>query len=320
MPMKFRTELHCKPLPHPITHHDRIVTLGSCFANEVGGWLRDHKFRVVSNPTGPLFNPCSIFGLIERALDRRPYTTDELACNTVGEYILYDHSTAFSTTNSAALLSQANQQQEAIHEALTKADHLLLTFGTAWIYRLRSTGEIVANCHKQPTHFFDRERLGVEQIVEGFKRIAERIGNKQIILTVSPIRHLGDGLEGNAVSKSILRLAAELCAEQCAKAHYFPSYELLLDDLRDYRFYGDDLCHPAPQAIAYICEHFAEAAFTPATRTLNKEIERFLSFANHRPRQSHSEAYRKATEEIIAQMEATKIDFSTEIAMLKARL
>lgn len=318
--MKFRTELRCKPLPRPITHHDRIVTLGSCFADEVGGWLREHKFRVLSNPTGPLFNPCSIFGLIERALDRKPYTADELARNTAGEYILYDHSTTFSSADSEALLNQANELQEVIREALTQADHLVLTFGTAWIYRLRTSGEIVANCHKQPTHCFDRERLGVEQIVEGFNRIADRIGDKQIILTVSPIRHLGDGLEGNAVSKSILRVAAELCAEHHATVHYFPAYELLLDDLRDYRFYADDLCHPASQAIAYICEHFAEAAFSPATRTLNKEIERLILFAKHRPRESHSEAYRKAAEEVIAQMEATKIDFSTEIALLKARM
>ena len=318
--MKFRTELSCRALPRPIDHTEQIITLGSCFADEVGRYLSHHKFCVVSNPMGPLFNPFSICSLIERTLDKRPYTEADVAQNSEGQYILFDHSTAYSSPNAEQLIAEANERQKLLHEALLKADHLLLTFGTAWVYRHIERNHIVANCHKLPQRLFARERLHVESIVERIVAIAERLPHTQVVVTVSPIRHLGDGLEGNAVSKSILRLAADECVARCERVHYFPSYELLVDDLRDYRFYADDLCHPSAQAVRYICERFAEAAFTPETRSLNEEVERLTAFVAHRPHNPHSELYHRSVADMIDRMERSKIDFSTEITALKARL
>lgn len=182
----------------------------------------------------------------------------------------------------------------------------------------------MANCHKQPHDLFRRERLTVNQIVEPWAEFAKQHPDKQFILTVSPIRHLGDGLEGNAVSKSILRLAVEQLAEQLPNVRYFPAYELLLDDLRDYRFYADDLCHPSRQAVEYIYEKFAEAAFTPETLELRGRLRALTAFAAHRPFDPSKEQYRneclRHIERMEAEEQANNLDFSAEIALLKGRL
>lgn len=322
--MKFRTELKITPFERAISYQDRLLAIGSCFADEVGQRLSADKFRITCNPLGTLFNPLSILGLLERATADRLFTAEEVQQHPSGDSFLFGLPTRFTATESGELLLTANKALRQTRTCFEEADHLIVTFGTAYIYRLAATGEVVANCHKQPHDLFRRERLTVNQIVEPWAEFAKRYPDKQFILTVSPIRHLGDGLEGNAVSKSILRLAVDQLVEQLPNAHYFPAYELLLDDLRDYRFYADDLCHPSRQAVEYIYEKFSEAAFTPETLELQGRLRALTAFAAHRPFDPSKEQYRSECRRHIERMEAEEqannLDFSAEIALLKGRL
>lgn len=322
--MKFRTELKIAPFPRPIGYRDSILSIGSCFADEVGQRLSADKFRATCNPLGTLFNPLSILGLMERATADRLFTAEEVQQHPSGGAFLFGLPTRFTASESGELLLTANKALRQTRTCFEEADHLLVTFGTAYIYRLAATGEVVVNCHKQPHDLFRRERLTVNQIVEPWAEFIKQHPNKQFILTVSPIRHLGDGLEGNAVSKSILRLAVDQLVEQLPNAHYFPAYELLLDDLRDYRFYADDLCHPSRQAVEYIYEKFAEAAFTPETLELRGRLRALTAFAAHRPFDPSKEQYRneclRHIERMEAEEQANNLDFSAEIALLKGRL
>ncbi|MDR2894986.1 MAG: GSCFA domain-containing protein [Alistipes sp.] len=170
--------------------------------------------------------------------------------------------------------------------ALTAADYVLITFGTAWVYE--ENGRVVANCEKRPAHLFTRRRLGVAEITERFDGLMQgALRNKQAIFTVSPIRHLKDGFEENSLSKAVLRLAiADIVEKYPSRAHYFPAFETLTDDLRDYRFYGPDLAHPSAEAVEYIWEKFAAAAFEPETRDLLPQIEKILRATEHRPFES----------------------------------
>lgn len=322
--MKFRTELKIAPFPRPIGYRDSILSIGSCFADEVGQRLSADKFRATCNSLGTLFNPLSILGLMERATADRLFTAEEVQQHPSGGAFLFGLPTRFTASESGELLLTANKALRQTRTCFEEADHLLVTFGTAYIYRLAATGEVVVNCHKQPHDLFRRERLTVNQIVEPWAEFIKQHPNKQFILTVSPIRHLGDGLEGNAVSKSVLRLAVDQLVEQLPNAHYFPAYELLLDDLRDYRFYADDLCHPSRQAVEYIYEKFAEAAFTPETLELQGRLRALTAFAAHRPFDPSKEQYRneclRHIERMEAEEQANNLDFSAEIALLKGRL
>lgn len=323
--MKFRTELKITSATRPIALTDRVVALGSCFATELIEAFSARNLHAEGNFMGPLFNPLSIAAAIRRAHEGRAFTLADLPRNEVGEYFSFEASTRFTDPSAERLAERLNAANEQLRTALEKADHLLLTFGTAWVYRLRTTGEVVANCHRQPAAQFYRERLSVSEIAGIWKPLLQGLlADKQVILTVSPIRHLGDGLEGNAVSKATLRLAIEELVTVCPNVLYFPAYELLLDDLRDYRFYADDLVHPSRQAVAYIWEKFVEMFFTAEDQRHLTRIERALAFCQHRPLNPASEPYRqgvRATLDELHMLEQTlKIDFSAQIEALESEL
>lgn len=312
--MKFRTEIQIAPLGVTIGHENRLLTLGSCFSEHIAGCLARAKFTLTANPTGILFNPLSIASAI-RSFGRR-VEAGELHQTGV-EWFHYDFHGSFSAPTAEQALEGMNAARQAGREALCGADRILLTFGTAWVFEHR--GEVVANCHKQPAAQFTRRRLSVAEIVAAYgKLLQNELAGKEIILTVSPVRHPGDGLEGNSVSKATLRLAVELLCEQHPNVHYFPSFEILIDDLRDYRFYADDMIHPSPQAIAYVWEKFSQAAFTPEAQRLLPEIEAIAAAANHRPRNPHSESHmdfcRRQTERIAA---LPALDFQQEAAYFR---
>ena len=324
--MKFRTEIAVAPLRRPIGYGERILTLGSCFADALRERLEEAKFRVGGNFAGPLFNPASIADALERAAAGTPYTLGELGRSADGNRFSFDTATRFDDPDADVVLARCNEALGRLREALSAADRLVITFGTAWVYRLADTGAVVANCHREPAARFRRERLAVAEIADRWSELLEGLlAGRQVILTVSPVRHLGDGLEGNAVSKAVLRLAAdELAARHPDRVHYFPAYEILTDDLRDYRFYADDLVHPSPRAVEYVWERFAEAAFDATTRERIETVRRLTAFCRHTPRHAGSEADRRACSERLAELErlqqAWKIDFSYEIARLKARI
>ena len=317
--MKFRTEILIPPLPARIGYENRILLSGSCFAAEIGRKLAEAKFRVTCNPTGTLFNPASVATSLRRAETGRPVVQEELRRSSDGCWFHYGTDTFFDAPDPSQVLTRINTALDKCREALAGSDRVIITFGTAWVYRLRETGAVVANCHKQPQALFERQRLTVAEIVgEWSELLATTLAGKAVILTVSPIRHLGDGLPGNAVSKATLRLAAEELSARFPNVCYFPAFELLTDDLRDYRFYADDLVHPSAQAVEYIWEKFAEAAFGEHTRETLAAVQEIVRAARHIPRQPQSDSYRAFCRRSLGRIEILekkeRIDFSAERA------
>lgn len=259
--MKFRTEI--EPLRcRPIEADDTIVLLGSCFADNMGAKLEQHGFDVVRNPLGPLFNPMSVAAAIERALNNRRFDSSDLT-ERDGMWHALDAAARYCSDDADALTAALNRDFSSLSKALDGPCTLFVTLGTAYVYRLIETNRVVANCHKFPSSDFARERLSIESITETWKPLLERLDKKEIrvVFTISPVRHVADGLHANNVSKSTLMLAVDSLGRE-----YFPAYEIVCDDLRDYRFYATDLKHPSDAAVDYIYEKFAEAYFSPATK------------------------------------------------------
>ena len=309
--MKFRTEIETSPLGVQIGYENRVLTLGSCFAAHIAEKLAGAKFRVTANPSGILFNPLSIAAAIRSYASPAAVTHEELGYDGDVWYHFGFHGD-FSAPTAEEALGRMNAARQAGAEALRTSDRVILTFGTAWVYERE--GEVVANCHRRPAAEFSRRRLSVGEIVGTFAELIEGpLAGKQIILTVSPVRHIGDTLAGNAVSKAALRLAAEELKQRFNCVEYFPAYEIVTDDLRDYRFYADDLVHPAPQAVAYIWEKFTATALTDRARNLLPEAEAISAAAAHRPRNPQGEAHRAFCRRQLERIAALpEMDFQSE--------
>ena len=263
----------------PIGADERIVLLGSCFADNMGRRLAEYGFDVVSNPLGPLFNPFSTAAIAERALDGRLFRTDDLT-RRGGTYHALFAAARYHGDDSALLTEAINSVFTPLCDAMNGACTLFVTFGTAYTYRLLETGDIVANCHKLHASEFSRERMSIEAITTLWRPLLKRLDERGIrtIFTVSPVRHVADGLHANNISKATLLMAVE-----SLEAEYFPAYEILCDDLRDYRYYASDMKHPSDSAIDYIYEKFAETYFSTATKeTARLRHADFLRSA-HRP-------------------------------------
>lgn len=287
--------------------------MGSCFAEHISGRLSGARFRITSNPSGILFNPLSLAATLESYAAPQEVVPEELGCRN-GLWFHYGFHGAFSDGSQKMALSKMNLARRAGASALREADRVILTFGTAWVYELRSTGEIVANCHKQPAELFRRRRLTVEEIVARYDDLqAGPLAGKQVILTVSPVRHLGDGLPDNFLSKATLRLAIDEICRRHADSAYFPAYEILTDDLRDYRFYADDLVHPSQQAQQYIWELFTAATLTEEARRKLPQVEALTTAAGHRPLHPESDEYRRFCRKQLEIIESLpEIDLSRE--------
>ncbi|MDE5912073.1 MAG: GSCFA domain-containing protein [Muribaculaceae bacterium] len=277
--MNFRTALQV-PTGTEITHRDRLLMLGSCFSTEVGARLLRDGFNTTVNPTGTLYNPMSVaktIGLLESCT---PILPGHLFENQ-GLWRSFDHHSSLSDPDRDKALEKINSAITAGHKALQEATHVFVTFGTAWVFELPEGG-IVCNCHKLPPRNFIRRRVTVNEIVGTWTPILRRHPDKHFTFTVSPIRHTADGLHGNQLSKSTLLLAVdELCAGGAAE--YFPAYEALIDDLRDYRFYAADMKHPSDVAVDYVYSLFASARFSQSTMTRAAEAARASRRAAHRP-------------------------------------
>ena len=289
--MKFRTEIEVAPWQQKIGYGDTIMCLGSCFATNIGERLAERKFGVCTNPTGILFNPASIAHSVERIKAKKLVTKDDLFFSD-GRWLSFDFHSSLSGATADEAAENINSQIASSNELLERANVLIITLGTAWAYRLQSSGEVVANCHKQPHSMFRRELLSVAEIVDSLERILSTT-TAHIVLTVSPIRHLGEGLADNSLSKALLRVAIEeFRLRHTERVTYFPSYEIMLDDLRDYRFYGDDLVHPTTMAVDYIAKRFFEAALSADAKQKMEEVTKIVNAANHRPQNPHSEQHR----------------------------
>jgi hypothetical protein len=295
--MNFFTHIeNGKPLAG-ISYQDSILLLGSCFAENIGRRLAEGKFRVDVNPFGVLFNPASVARAIRQLLHPAVVTEKELFFHE-GLYHSFDHHSSFSAVSATGCLHEINGRLQRSASHLQQTGRLLVTWGTAYVYRLRTTGQIVANCHKLPAQSFCRERLSVAQIVEEWEALLALLWRGQpelkAIFTVSPVRHWSDGAHENQLSKSILLLAVEeLQRRHPGQIMYFHAYELMMDELRDYRFYAEDLLHPSETAVQYIWERFTEMYLDDATQEILKQVNEIKKAMNHRPLNPHNESHKQ---------------------------
>ena len=311
--MKFRTEIRIRPFDPPIGHRTPILSLGSCFAETIASRLAEARFRVTANPTGVLFNPLSIARTLRRFAAGEEVRRCELHPSH-GLWFHYDFHGSFSGPSPETALQAMNVASQAGHAALLRSEYVMATFGTAWVYERTDTGDAVANCHRQPQALFRRRLLEPEEIAaEWSELLAGPLAGKRVVLTISPVRHLADGLEGNSLSKSVLRLAVERIAGAFPTVRYFPAYEILLDDLRDYRFYADDLVHPSQQAQQYIWELFTAATLTEEALRKLPQVEAVTTAAGHRPLHPESDEYRRFCRKQLEIIESLpEIDLSRE--------
>ena len=270
-----------------VSHEQPVVMLGSCFTDNVGGCLLGGGFPACVNPCGTLYNPASIASALLDILYERPYTRDDLFQHE-GLWHSWSHHSRFSGPDPDAVVEHINKSQAKASEALSKASALFITFGTSWIFRLTEEGRVVANCHKKPAALFQREMLNTQKVYGLWKKMLRELQARypalKTVFTVSPIRHLADGAHGNQASKSTLLLAIDQLTPGFADTSlYFPAYEIMMDDLRDYRFYAADMLHPSPVAIAYIYDKFCESFMTQATVMKALQAEREARRVAHRP-------------------------------------
>lgn len=317
--MQFRTPVHIEALEHPIDHRRKGLLLGSCFAEHIGQRMQQAKLPVTVNPFGILFNPASIASTLVRLQSAEAFTEADLLPS--GDlWVSLAHHGCFSSPDKAKTLERINRSVELGAKALEQADYLVLTLGTAWVYEYTATGEVAANCHKLPARAFRRRRMEAGEIVSGLeKALGPYLNNKQVIVTVSPVRHAGDGLVENQLSKATLIVAAARMTERHPDVVYFPAYEILMDELRDYRFYQPDMMHPSDVTIRYIWERFSETALSPESREVAERTGKLREAMEHRPLNPHSDAHRAFRANMRAEAERMQrsypeLDFSPETA------
>ena len=291
--MIFHTEVNIKPLSQTIAYGDGLLFLGSCFADEVGALCRGLGFKAMVNPFGVLYNPASIAQSVERLDSGDPFCHDDVVGVGEGQYCTFSHNTAFWNPSEEALLEQVNQNLVKAHAHFKDSKWVILSLGTSWVFRSKETQEVVSNCHKLPALRFERFFLSVEQSAQCLSEIVRQHPEKRFVFTVSPLRHLKDGLHENQLSKAALLLAVDEVCKMFDNAHYFPAYEILLDELRDYRFYKEDMVHPTEQAVRYIWERFTDFAVSPQEKLAMQAAAELKQMLQHRPLFPESEAYKR---------------------------
>lgn len=310
--MQFRTEINIPPLPFTISHGDRILPLGSCFSEHIAKLLDRTLFHVVPNPFGTSYNPVSLSEQIHRIRLGKSYQAEDLNHHD-GTYFSFSHYTAFSDPDPEPALHRMNEALRGAHESLPKTRLLMLTLGTAHAWKNRSLDKIVNNCHRVPGKEFDRVLLSVETITKQLGAALDSLTGEfpqlQVLLTVSPVRHLRDGAVANQRSKAILLVAAHELAKTFESVSYFPSYELMMDDLRDYRFYTEDMLHPTDQAVDYIWNKFSDSVISEASRKSMQSVAPIVRFLEHRPKNARSAAHRSNVERMkqLIQQEKSRI-------------
>lgn len=286
--MNFRTEYNGRRVSEPLDVSRPVVLLGSCFTTSIGERMRAGRWRAYPNPCGVLYNPMSIAMVLETALSENPESVfAESVVEREGRWVSWLTDSKVSGSSPEECVAMLTERFSDLKRCLAECSSVIITFGTSWIYELAdSTGCVVANCHKFPEKRFVRRRLSPEEISERWRQtigmINECCGRKRFIFTVSPIRHLRDGFEGNSVSKAALMLA---CADICRAddAVYFPSFEIMNDDLRDYRFYASDMAHPSEEAVDYVWDFFKRTYLDDEGLETLRQGEAIYRAYHHRP-------------------------------------
>ena len=294
--MKFHLNFNIPQFEQKINYSHKFLFVGSCFTENIGGIMQLYKFNLSINPNGVLYNPASMALALRRYIFNKTIEENELfyanEC-----WHSWEHHSRFSNTDKQTCLTTINKSISSAHDFIKQTDWLFITFGSAFIYKRNDTGKLVGNCHKAPQKEFKKQMLAVDEIVEDYKILIQQLkalnNNLKIIFTISPVRHISEGLVENNRSKARLIEAVHELVQQNDNLYYFPAYELVIDDLRDYRFYNSDLVHPSEQANIYVFEKLINTIFDEKTKQLFEKIKDIITAKQHRPFNNNTESYLK---------------------------
>ena len=312
--MKLQTHISLsKNIKNLIDYNSKVILLGSCFSDNIGKKLRYHKFQSVLNPFGILFHPKAIESVIKNVITKKEYTEEDVFFFNERWQSFTTHS-KLSASSKEEALNQLNQASALINTALKSSTHIIITLGTSWVYRFLASGKIVANCHKVPQHKFKKELLPITEINKSLSSIISLVRkvnpNINFIFTISPVRHLRDGFIENQQSKSHLISALHQIIKNQKNIFYFPSYEIMMDELRDYRFYKEDMIHPNQIAINYIWEKFYENWLSDEAIDLKKQVIKIQRGLEHKPFNTDSNEYREFLSSLQKKIKALKKKYS----------
>ncbi len=293
--VKLKTPVDIPEYGLEITYKDNIFFIGSCFTEHIGKRLTDYAFSSIVNPFGAVYNPVSVANSLNIIIDKKIFTEKDLF-HYNGVWFSFFHNTSFSYSDKNQCLDNINRAIHDAHFFLKKTDYLFITLGTAYVYEKKEEKYVVSNCHKLPPKHFNRYLLDVDDICNSLNNLISRLKEfnpgLKIVFTVSPVRHLKDGAQGNLLSKSTLVLASQKVKTRHENIFYFPAYEIMMDELRDYRFYNPDMVHLNIVAIDYIWEKFMHGFFSKDTRQAVSEIEKLYKAKIHKPVNRTSQAYK----------------------------
>lgn len=310
-----RTPINADVSKYTLHLRQKFVTIGSCFSDCLGNRLLAHKVDVLVNPFGTVYNPISIHKQLQYALNDHPPEPEGYLENK-GIHAHFDFHSRWSEFNRDTLNELLIRQIHSTHNQLTSADALVITYGTGLVYHRSDNGSLVANCHKQPLQRFSKSLLSVEAIIDSFRECHRQLTalnpNVKIIVTVSPVRHVKDTLELNSVSKATLRVVCHQLASEFSNVVYFPAFEIMMDDLRDYRFYKDDLIHPTELAEQYIWEEFIRRHFDLESTTIFQKWSAIRSALEHRPFHPASQEHQEFLRKTLVKLEELRNDLPVE--------
>lgn len=298
--MLLTTPIPIERQPISINHHNHILLIGSCFTENIGKRLEYHGFNILTNPCGILYNPVSIGQCLEMVA-ANTHVGEEILMHGNGLWHSWLHHGRFSHPDKETCLRNCNNAIREAHDFLLNADTIILTLGTAFVYQLPD-GTVAANCHKMPGTMFHKRMATAEELTEYYQKVIDTLkamhDGIRIILTVSPIRHWKDGYRQDTLSKATLHLLVEELRKTHPNTFYFPAYEIVMDELRDYRFYDTDLLHPSPTAVEYIWERFSDTYFDEPTKALCQKVAQWRKMAQHRPLFPESAEYKAFTQKL----------------------
>lgn len=308
----FRTKVKIQESKDKFGYNSKAIMLGSCFVENIGEKLCGYKFDCNVNPFGVIYNPISVGNSLKILLENKEFTEEDLNF-AYDLWFSFSHHSRFSHSDVNECLHLINTEIKKTSLDLANSDVLYITFGTSWVYELIDTGKIVSNCHKLPAKDFNRYRLDVEEIVEYYKELIISLSvfnpNLKIVFTVSPIRHWKDGAHGNQLSKSTLLLAIDQLVQLFDQASYFPSYEIVMDELRDYRFYSEDMLHMNPTSVNYIWSRFVDTYMQNPTLEVMKKIDKIVSASAHRPFNPESSSHQSFITSILSDIEKLQNEY-----------
>ena len=303
--MQLNLTLDIPPLPKPITYTDSVLLTGSCFTEHISDRLAQHKFKILANPHGILFNPMSVARSIDSYIDGKKYKEDDLFyLNEL--WNSWEHHTSFSHIDKAEALAGIHRSQQEAADFIKSANWVMITLGSAFQYYLKDTGQPISNNHRAPAQWLEKRLLSIQEITATLKNTLDKLFTDnpgvQVLFTISPVRHIRDGVVENNRSKArLIEAVHELCS-MFEQTYYFPAYELVIDILRDYRYYDIDFVHPNYMATSYVWEHFVDACIAPQTKSIMKDVQEIITARNHKPRFPQTEAHVKFMSSYVAKV------------------